>query len=126
MKTYKRKKISTVFAEQWYPEKNVEGVQKDDENNNYFVITIHKQRCYLSPGDYVVREPILDKLDRQYYYPVKAEIFEETYELDHPPTKDCPYLECTICSERDCPHEDPLHYHHDGCPSCNILCCEIL
>lgn len=26
--------------------------------------------------------------------------------------------ECVNCSERDCPDKDPMHYHHDGCPSC--------
>lgn len=25
--------------------------------------------------------------------------------------------ECVICSVLDCPFNDPLHYHHDGCPS---------
>jgi len=26
--------------------------------------------------------------------------------------------ECILCGEEDCPHGDPLHYHHDGCPAC--------
>jgi hypothetical protein len=26
--------------------------------------------------------------------------------------------ECSVCSSIICPHEDPLHLHHDGCPSC--------
>jgi len=26
--------------------------------------------------------------------------------------------ECLACGARDCPHGEPLHYHHDGCPSC--------
>ena len=26
--------------------------------------------------------------------------------------------ECLACGERDCPHGEPLHYHHDGCPAC--------
>lgn len=30
----------------------------------------------------------------------------------------CPVDECTACSVRECPHRDPLHFHHDGCPSC--------
>jgi len=30
----------------------------------------------------------------------------------------CPVDECIVCGERDCPHHDPLHYHHDGCPAC--------
>ena len=34
----------------------------------------------------------------------------------HPPTELCPDMECLICGYRDCPHHEPLHYHHDGCP----------
>jgi len=26
--------------------------------------------------------------------------------------------ECTRCGELDCPHGEPLHWHHDGCPAC--------
>jgi len=26
--------------------------------------------------------------------------------------------ECTPCGMRDCPHDEPQHYHHDGCPAC--------
>jgi hypothetical protein len=26
--------------------------------------------------------------------------------------------ECGACAVRDCPHKEPLHYHHDGCPAC--------
>ncbi len=26
--------------------------------------------------------------------------------------------ECIFCGYRDCPHGEPLHYHHDGCPVC--------
>lgn len=26
--------------------------------------------------------------------------------------------ECSECSKIICPHKDPLHFHHDGCPSC--------
>lgn len=35
-------------------------------------------------------------------------------------TATCPDAECMDCSERDCPYADPLHYHHDGCPSCTM------
>ena len=27
--------------------------------------------------------------------------------------------ECRVCSEICCPLKDPLHFHHDGCPSCS-------
>lgn len=26
--------------------------------------------------------------------------------------------ECHVCSQIVCPYKDPLHFHHDGCPSC--------
>lgn len=32
----------------------------------------------------------------------------------------CTIDECLACGERDCPHAEPLHYHHDGCPACDI------
>lgn len=31
----------------------------------------------------------------------------------------CSDAECTQCSQIICPHDDPLHFHHDGCPSCS-------
>jgi hypothetical protein len=30
----------------------------------------------------------------------------------------CPVDECEVCSVRECPHRDFLHFHHDGCPAC--------
>lgn len=36
----------------------------------------------------------------------------------HLPTSECPDPECMVCGMRDCPHEEPLHYHHDGCSAC--------
>lgn len=39
--------------------------------------------------------------------------------VDHPTRDDCPDPECMICSWRDCPDHEPLHYDTDGpCPSC--------
>ncbi len=32
----------------------------------------------------------------------------------------CPVGECAICSQIICPHQDSMHFHHDGCPSCTI------
>ena len=26
---------------------------------------------------------------------------------------------CDICAVLVCPHHEPLHYHHDGCPACD-------
>jgi hypothetical protein len=33
-------------------------------------------------------------------------------------SKTCPNDECLVCGERECPHGEPLHFHHDGCPAC--------
>lgn len=30
----------------------------------------------------------------------------------------CSNDECMVCAVRDCPGNEPLHYHHDGCPYC--------
>jgi hypothetical protein len=30
----------------------------------------------------------------------------------------CPNGECMECSVVVCPHKEPLHFHHDGCPAC--------
>lgn len=32
----------------------------------------------------------------------------------------CPIEECFLCAVRDCPGNEPLHYHHDGCPYCEF------
>lgn len=31
---------------------------------------------------------------------------------------ECPDAECRLCSAIVCPDGDPMHFHHDGCPSC--------
>lgn len=31
----------------------------------------------------------------------------------------CHDSECSCCALIICPHKDPLHFHHDGCPSCS-------
>jgi hypothetical protein len=30
----------------------------------------------------------------------------------------CPDAECHDCGALMCPHGEPLHFHHDGCPAC--------
>ena len=39
-----------------------------------------------------------------------ADAFVNTCQLDHG--------ECYQCSRLCCPHQDEMHFHHDGCPSC--------
>jgi len=29
------------------------------------------------------------------------------------------YGECIVCGSIVCPHGEPLHFHHDGCPACD-------
>lgn len=41
----------------------------------------------------------------------------EPSHVDGPP-ENCPANECCICAVIHCPHGEPLHYHHDGCPAC--------
>lgn len=30
----------------------------------------------------------------------------------------CEDAECLTCGIIICPHREPLHFHHDGCPAC--------
>jgi hypothetical protein len=85
-----RSKPREVEAIQWFPGTDVPGVFVEDPYRRelevmepdlppglpvrYFVVTIHRQRAYLEPGDWVVTEP-----DGKRHYPVKDEIFRETY-----------------------------------------------
>lgn len=40
---------------------------------------------------------------------------------NHPPYAECDDAECMVCGVRDCPHGEPLHYHHDECPACYTM-----
>lgn len=51
------------------------GVWRREEDWSPYVVTIHGQRCYVSPGDWIIPEP-----DGVHYYPVKPDIFAATYE----------------------------------------------
>lgn len=35
--------------------------------------------------------------------------------------ENCEDLECMICATAICPHGEPLHFHHDGCPACSTV-----
>lgn len=32
----------------------------------------------------------------------------------------CPVDECMDCAIQVCPDGEPLHFHHDGCPACDM------
>ncbi len=68
-----RKKLVIVEAEQWFPGKKVAGIfgGPGDDEEPYFIITIHGQHAYLTPGDWIVKGE--DS-------PMHADIFEQTYE----------------------------------------------
>lgn len=68
-----RKKPVVITAEQ-----PVTGVHYGDSGQAY-VTTIHAQRVYLAPGDWVLEEPVAVGL----YYTCKADIFAATYEPCH-------------------------------------------
>lgn len=41
------------------------------------------------------------------------------HELHDELLNECPDPECIVCGEILCPHREPLHFHHDGCPACD-------
>lgn len=49
----------------------------------------------------------------------EMETFGPSPELDEA-LATCHDAECAECSRIVCPHGDPMHFHHDGCPSCAI------
>lgn len=75
-----RSKSWTVEATQWFPGKEVTGVQhfpKSERVSEFYAVeTIHGQLAFLDPGDWVVTEP-----DGVHYYPIKSDIFAKRYEL---------------------------------------------
>lgn len=38
----------------------------------------------------------------------------------HPSLDACDVDECSVCAVRDCPAAEFMHYHHDGCPACDM------
>lgn len=65
----------------------------------------------------VFAESILLRLGRLQGQTFHAELMAQV--PGHPPGPRCPDPECMVCGVRDCPHFEPLHYHHDGCPACS-------
>lgn len=56
---------------------------------------------------YVIGKPVGVSLPAGYTHP---------YALD---IEACPDQECWICGTKACPHGEPFHFHHDGCPACS-------
>lgn len=93
MKQYRKKPV-VIETLQWFPNVVHHGVREDAERKlvefmakppvegsalwdlpAYYVTTIHEQRAYLVPGDWILPEP---KDSR--FYPCKPDIFAATYE----------------------------------------------
>lgn len=75
-----------------------------------FLLRWHYQRKVLPPLD---RFTDLTLHDRLHDAIAKADD-EKVDEI----LSECPDPECRECGRILCPFEDPLHFHHDGCPSC--------
>lgn len=74
-----RKRPVIVEAEQFmgiHADPWPKGVMRDPgEGEQPFVVTVHAQRCYIEPGDWILPEP-----DGEHFYPCKPDIFAATYE----------------------------------------------
>lgn len=81
-----RRKPSVIEAVQ-FTESGADpvGVFRRPEDNTPYVVTIHDQRCYLSPGDWIAPEP-----DGMHFYPIKPDIFAATYEFVEDEPRDRP------------------------------------
>jgi hypothetical protein len=70
-----RKRPLEIEAEQWFPDKQVQGVYWNNRYQKFYVVTIHDQDAYLDPGDWVTGES-----DGEHHYPCKPDEFERIYE----------------------------------------------
>lgn len=71
-----RRRPTIIEAEQFDGTNFCKGVLRDPgKDQQAYVVTIHRQRCYVVAGDYIIPEP-----DGEHYYPCKPDIFEATYE----------------------------------------------
>lgn len=71
-----RKKPVIVDAEQWFPGKEIRGVFPGFVGEyGPYVMTIHGQRTFIAPGDWIITEP-----GGIHHYPCKPDIFAAMYE----------------------------------------------
>jgi hypothetical protein len=81
-----RSRPAEIEADQWFPGKDVRGVEfgyeaidPTDLHPTYrlraYVTTIHGQRSYLDPGDWVA-----DEGDGVHFYPIKPDKFEKRWD----------------------------------------------
>jgi hypothetical protein len=76
-----RRRSTVVEAVQWGPGLDHPGVHREGTEGDpavpirYYVVTVHLQRAYLAPGDWILPEP-----DGIHFYPCKPEEFAKLYE----------------------------------------------
>lgn len=72
---YRKKASATTEANQFL--KNGECVLgvRTEEDGRHYVMTIHEQKVYVVPGDWIAQEP-----DGVHYYPIKDSVFKAMYE----------------------------------------------
>jgi hypothetical protein len=82
-----RSRPAVIEAEQWWPGREIPGVQWEKEytvedadvgrrvREGPYVLTAHRERAHLSPGDWVIKEPKGDG-----YYPCKPAVFMKRWE----------------------------------------------
>ena len=71
-----RSKPNLIEAHQFDGHEMVLGV-RIEEDGRYYVVTIHEQKAYLEPGDWVIVEP---GSDGTRCYPCKPGVFAARYE----------------------------------------------
>lgn len=77
MKQYRKKPV-VIEAMQWFPGVEHPGVHFDERDAlqaHPHVITVHEQKAFLAPGDWILPEP-----KEGHFYPCKPDIFAATYE----------------------------------------------
>ena len=75
-----RKKPVVVEAEQWFPGKEIPGVNPPMRGDDrFYVVTIHGQQAFLDAGDWIIVEP-----DKVHHYLCKPDVFVTNYDLEQP------------------------------------------
>ena len=64
-------------------------------------------------GDLTSPRPLTPRGDPTKFFSEKVQILRMVHNLER-----CGDPECLICGILECPHHEPLHFHHDGCPAC--------
>lgn len=75
----------------------------------------------VTPGTVVELDPRLQwRATLKHHTPNhKARFCQLCVFREHGYPADCALQECEGCSVLICPKRDPMHFHHDGCPTCD-------